>query len=181
MPADAATFRMLRRSRAGSEATISFLKWCVGWTRCTWRSLRSFTAYAWTSVVTANLLLRAPRADRRQARDRVDRETSVWTPVAARPRGPFRGVSRCVPHFGARPGVRNHGSAGESSTRNAELTRELASRPFPRQPWRPRRRRRQSPRPRRQPRLRPIQLGTAPRRRGGPRATLRRWPTEHCS
>ena len=46
----------LRRFRAGIEATISFLKRCVGWTRCTWRSLRSFTAYAWSSVVSANLL-----------------------------------------------------------------------------------------------------------------------------
>jgi hypothetical protein len=40
---------------------ISFLKRCVGWTRCAWRSLRSFTAYAWASVVTANLLLIARR------------------------------------------------------------------------------------------------------------------------
>ena len=59
MAGDEKTFRMLRRFRAGIEATISFLKRCVGWTRCTWRSLRSFTAYAWASVVTANLLLLA--------------------------------------------------------------------------------------------------------------------------
>jgi IS5 family transposase len=52
-------FRKLRHFRAGIEATISFLKRCVGWTRCTWRSLRSFQAYAWASVVTANLLLLA--------------------------------------------------------------------------------------------------------------------------
>jgi len=57
MAGDEATFRMLRRFRAGIEATISFLKRCVGWTRCAWRSLRSFGAYAWASVVTANLLL----------------------------------------------------------------------------------------------------------------------------
>jgi transposase, IS5 family len=54
-----AVFRKLRHFRAGIEATISFLKRCVGWTRCTWRSLRSFQAYAWASVVTANLLLLA--------------------------------------------------------------------------------------------------------------------------
>jgi IS5 family transposase len=53
------TFRKLRRFRAGIEATISFLKRCVGWTRCTWRSLRSFRAYTWASVVAANLLLLA--------------------------------------------------------------------------------------------------------------------------
>lgn len=51
-----ASFRTLRYFRAGIEATISFLKRCVGWTRCTWRSLSSFQAYAWASVVTANLL-----------------------------------------------------------------------------------------------------------------------------
>lgn len=62
MAGDEKTFRMLRRFRAGIEATISFLKRCVGWTRCAWRSLRSFTAYAWTSVVTANLLLLARHA-----------------------------------------------------------------------------------------------------------------------
>lgn len=62
MAGDVATFRMLRRFRAGIEATISFLKRCVGWTRCAWRSLRSFTAYAWTSVVTANLLSLARHA-----------------------------------------------------------------------------------------------------------------------
>ncbi len=62
MAGDEATFRMLRRFRAGIEATISFLKRCIGWTRCAWRSLRSFGAYAWASVVTANLLLLARRA-----------------------------------------------------------------------------------------------------------------------
>jgi IS5 family transposase len=59
MASSEASFRALRRFRAGIEATISFLKRCVGWTRCTWRSLRSFHAYAWASVVTANLLLLA--------------------------------------------------------------------------------------------------------------------------
>jgi IS5 family transposase len=61
MAGDKAAFRTLRNFRAGIEATISFLKRCVGWTRCTWRSLRSFTAYAWASIVTANLLLLARR------------------------------------------------------------------------------------------------------------------------
>lgn len=61
MAGDADTFRALRNFRAGIEATISFLKRCIGWTRCAWRSLRSFTAYAWASVVTANLLLIARR------------------------------------------------------------------------------------------------------------------------
>ena len=61
MAGDKATFRALRNFRAGIEATISFLKRCVGWTRCAWRSLRSFNAYAWASVVTANLLLLARR------------------------------------------------------------------------------------------------------------------------
>jgi IS5 family transposase len=61
MAGDTDTFRALRNFRAGIEATISFLKRCVGWTRCAWRSLRSFTAYTWASVVTANLLLIARR------------------------------------------------------------------------------------------------------------------------
>ena len=61
MAGDKETFRTLRNFRAGIEATISFLKRCVGWTRCAWRSLRSFNAYAWASVVTANLLLLARR------------------------------------------------------------------------------------------------------------------------
>ncbi len=57
MTGDAKAFRALRNFRAGIEATVSYLKRCVGWARCAWRSLRSFTAYAWASVVTANLLL----------------------------------------------------------------------------------------------------------------------------
>jgi hypothetical protein len=48
--------------------TLSYLKRCVGWARCAWRSLRSYTAYAWASVVTANLLLIA----RRQLDGRTD-------------------------------------------------------------------------------------------------------------
>jgi IS5 family transposase len=59
MASSEASFRALRHFRAGIEATISFLKRCFGWTRCTWRSLGSFQAYAWASVVAANLLLLA--------------------------------------------------------------------------------------------------------------------------
>ena len=61
MAGNAKTFRALRNFRAGIEATISYLKRCIGWTRCAWRSFRSFTAYTWASVVTANLLLLARR------------------------------------------------------------------------------------------------------------------------
>ena len=49
-------YRKLRNFRAGIEAGISFLKRCFGLTRCTWRSLASFGAYVWASVVAANLL-----------------------------------------------------------------------------------------------------------------------------
>jgi IS5 family transposase len=49
-------FRKLRDFRAGIEAGISFLKRCFGLTRCTWRSLASFAAYVWASIVAANLL-----------------------------------------------------------------------------------------------------------------------------
>ena len=49
-------YRRLRHFRAGIEGIISFLKRCFGWDRCTWRSLESFKAYTWSSVVAANLL-----------------------------------------------------------------------------------------------------------------------------
>lgn len=49
-------FRKLRNFRAGIEAGISFLKRCFGLRRCTWRSLASFGAYVWASIVAANLL-----------------------------------------------------------------------------------------------------------------------------
>jgi transposase, IS5 family len=52
-------YRRLRRFRAGIESIISFLKRSFGWRRCTWRSFDSFRAYAWTSVVAANLLVLA--------------------------------------------------------------------------------------------------------------------------
>lgn len=49
-------YKRLVRFRAGIEAGISFLKRCFGLTRCTWKGLRSFNAYTWASVLTANLL-----------------------------------------------------------------------------------------------------------------------------
>ena len=49
-------FRKLRDFRAGIEGCISFLKRCFGLRRCLWSGLRSFGAYVWASVVTANLL-----------------------------------------------------------------------------------------------------------------------------
>lgn len=54
-------YKRLRDFRAGIEGMISFLKRSLGLTRCTWRGLASFKAYAWSSVVTANLLLMARR------------------------------------------------------------------------------------------------------------------------
>jgi IS5 family transposase len=49
-------YKRLRRFRAGIESGISWLKRCLGLARCTWKSLRSFKSYVWTSVVSANLL-----------------------------------------------------------------------------------------------------------------------------
>jgi len=50
-------YKRLRNFRAGIEGLISFLKRGLGLDRCTWSGLASFKAYAWASVVTANLLL----------------------------------------------------------------------------------------------------------------------------
>ncbi len=50
-------YKNLRRFRAGIEGMISFLKRSFGLDRCTWSGLPSFKAYAWASVVAANLLL----------------------------------------------------------------------------------------------------------------------------
>jgi IS5 family transposase len=52
-------YRRLRRFRAGIEGIISFLKRCFGFDRCTWSGLKSFKAYAWGSIISANLLLMA--------------------------------------------------------------------------------------------------------------------------
>ena len=48
--------RILKRFRAGIEATISFLKRSFGLSRCTWSGLPHFRAYTWCSTVAHNLL-----------------------------------------------------------------------------------------------------------------------------
>jgi IS5 family transposase len=53
-------FKRLRRFRAGVEGCISFLKRCFGLARCTWKGGRdSFSAYVWSSILSANLLTMA--------------------------------------------------------------------------------------------------------------------------
>jgi IS5 family transposase len=49
--------RILKRFRAGIEATISFLKRSFGLSRCTWSGLTHFRAYCWCSTVAHNLLM----------------------------------------------------------------------------------------------------------------------------
>lgn len=49
-------YNKLRKFRAGIEGGISYLKRCFGLGCCTWRSLESFKAYTWASVLSANLL-----------------------------------------------------------------------------------------------------------------------------
>lgn len=49
-------YRRLRRFRAGIESGISWLKRCLGLTRCTWKGWDSFKSYVWSSIVAANLL-----------------------------------------------------------------------------------------------------------------------------
>jgi IS5 family transposase len=51
--------RVLKRFRAGIEATVSFLKRCFGLSRCTWTGLIRFRAYCWCSTVAHNLLTMA--------------------------------------------------------------------------------------------------------------------------
>jgi transposase, IS5 family len=48
--------RILKRFRAGIEATVSFLKRSFGLSRCTWTGLPRFRAYTWCSTVAHNLL-----------------------------------------------------------------------------------------------------------------------------
>ena len=50
-------YRKLRNFRAGIEANISCLKRAYGLGRCTWRGLRHFEAYVWSSAVAYNLAL----------------------------------------------------------------------------------------------------------------------------
>ena len=52
-------FRKLQNFRAGIEATISFLKRTFGLSRCNWSGFDSFSAYAWSSVLSCNLLVLA--------------------------------------------------------------------------------------------------------------------------
>jgi IS5 family transposase len=49
-------YRGLRRFRAGIESGISWLKRCMGLTRCTWKGWSAFKSYVWSSIVAANLL-----------------------------------------------------------------------------------------------------------------------------
>jgi IS5 family transposase len=49
-------YRSLRRFRAGIESGISWLKRCLGLTRCTWKGWDAFKSYVWSSIVAANLL-----------------------------------------------------------------------------------------------------------------------------
>jgi IS5 family transposase len=52
-------YRRLRHFRAGVEGVISFLKRVFGLRRCTWRSWHSFQSYAWSAMLTCNLLILA--------------------------------------------------------------------------------------------------------------------------
>lgn len=52
-------YKKLRNFRAGIEGMISYLKRSFGLRRCNWKGFESFKAYAWSSVVTANLLILA--------------------------------------------------------------------------------------------------------------------------
>ena len=49
-------YNRLRRFRAGIEAGISWMKRCMGLSRCTWKGWHSFKSYVWSSIVAANLL-----------------------------------------------------------------------------------------------------------------------------
>ena len=49
-------YHRLRNFRAGIESGISWLKRCMGLTRCTWKGWHAFKSYVWSSIVAANLL-----------------------------------------------------------------------------------------------------------------------------
>lgn len=49
-------YHRLRRFRAGIESGISWLKRCMGLSRCMWKGWHAFKAYVWSSIVAANLL-----------------------------------------------------------------------------------------------------------------------------
>ena len=61
MAKSAWVYKRLRNFRAGIEGMISFLKRCFGLGRCAWRGFDSFKAYAWSSVLAANLMMMARR------------------------------------------------------------------------------------------------------------------------
>ena len=50
-------YRKLRNFRAGVEAWISCLKRAYGLARCSWKGLKHFNAYVWSSVAAHNLAL----------------------------------------------------------------------------------------------------------------------------
>lgn len=52
-------YKRLRNFRAGAEGCISFIKRCLGLSRCTWKGFDHFKQYVFGSVVTANLLILA--------------------------------------------------------------------------------------------------------------------------
>jgi len=52
-------YKKLRNFRAGIEAGISTLKWAFGLDRCTWSGWEGFKRYAWSSIVSYNLLVLA--------------------------------------------------------------------------------------------------------------------------
>ena len=56
MVKDRQTFRRLRNFRSGIEMVISYLKRGFSMRRCTWKGRASFEAYAWASVLCANLV-----------------------------------------------------------------------------------------------------------------------------
>lgn len=49
-------YHRLRRFRAGIESGISWLKRCMGLSRCMWKGWQGFKSYVWSSIVAANLL-----------------------------------------------------------------------------------------------------------------------------
>jgi len=49
-------YHRLRNFRAGIESGISWLKRCMGLTRCMWKGWDAFKSYVWSSIVAANLL-----------------------------------------------------------------------------------------------------------------------------
>ena len=57
MAKSAWVYRKLRNFRAGIEAGISCMKRAYGLGRCTWKGLKHFKAYVWSSVVAHNLAL----------------------------------------------------------------------------------------------------------------------------